>query len=186
MSLDTAPAPSHPTLGVRKRWAMPLAVILSVVLLDQITKSLVVHHLRLYADHPVIEGCLSLQHVQNHGAAFGFFSRPRWAQQGWILFTVSSLAFVAIAVYAWRLPASKRLARVALALILGGAVGNIIDRARLGYVVDFVRMYFRQHDWPNYNVADSAITVGVSLLLIDMFLESRAAAVAARPAERME
>jgi signal peptidase II len=179
-------SPPAPARGRLRLCALPLAVILSIIFLDQLTKWLVVHHLRLYADHPVIGGCLSLQHVRNYGAAFGFFSRPRWAQQGWILFTASSLAFVAIAVYAWRLPASKRLARLALALILGGAVGNLIDRARMGYVVDFVRMYFRQHDWPNYNVADSAITVGVSLLLVDMLLESRAAATAERLAERME
>ncbi len=174
------------SVGRPWRWAVPLAVILSIILLDQATKWLVVRYLPLYADQPLISGCLSLQHVQNRGAAFGLLARPRWAYQSWILLGVSSLAFVAIAVYAWRLPPPKRLARLALALILGGAIGNLIDRARLGYVVDFVRMYFRQHDWPNYNVADSAITVGVALLLVDMIRESRPAHETGRLAERMD
>jgi signal peptidase II len=77
-------------------------------------------------------------------------------------------ALLAIAYYFLRLPAAARLPRVALALVLGGAVGNLLDRLRLGYVVDFVHVYWRDHQWPDFNVADSAITVGVTLLVLDI------------------
>ncbi|HEX6738567.1 MAG TPA: signal peptidase II, partial [Vicinamibacteria bacterium] len=86
-----------------------------------------------------------------------------------VLFSVvSALALLAIAVYAWRLPASSRLPRLALALVIGGAVGNLIDRARLGYVIDFVDVFWGTYHWPAFNVADSAISVGVVLLVFDI------------------
>ena len=85
-----------------------------------------------------------------------------------LLAALSVLALLAIALYFLRLPAGARLPRLALALVLGGAVGNLIDRMRLGYVVDFVHAYWRQHQWPDFNVADSAITVGVTLLVLDI------------------
>ena len=74
--------------------------------------------------------------------------------------------------YFVRLPAGARLPRLALALVLGGAVGNLLDRVRLGYVVDFIHVYWRQHQWPDFNVADSAITVGVILLVFDILRSS--------------
>jgi signal peptidase II len=78
------------------------------------------------------------------------------------------MALGAIAVYALRLPPSARLPQIALAFVLGGAVGNLIDRLRHGYVTDFIHVYWKHHQWPDFNVADSAITVGVCLLLLDM------------------
>jgi signal peptidase II len=86
---------------------------------------------------------------------------------------VSLLALVAIAVYALRLPSEARLPRLALALVLGGAIGNLIDRLRFGYVVDFIHVYWRQHVWPDFNLADSAISTGVVLLLLDMLRSPR-------------
>ena len=79
----------------------------------------------------------------------------------------------AIATYAWRLPDEARLPRLALAFILGGAIGNLIDRVRFGYVVDFIHVYWNQHSWPDFNVADSAISTGVALLLLDMLRPAR-------------
>ena len=81
---------------------------------------------------------------------------------------LSLTALGAIATYFLRLPPTARLPRLALALVLGGAIGNVIDRLRLGYVVDFVHVYWREYQWPDFNVADSAITVGVALLVIDI------------------
>jgi signal peptidase II len=109
-----------------------------------------------------------------------------------VLFSLISLAALAgIAAYAWRLPAASRLPQTALALIMGGAVGNLLDRARLGHVVDFVDVFWGPHHWPAFNVADSAITVGVGLLILDMVLspgadEAVGARVDAPPLARSE
>ena len=115
-----------------------------------------------------MDGLLSLSHVRNRGAAFGLLSDWDIPYQSALLAALSVLALLAIALYFLRLPAAARLPRLALALVLGGAVGNLIDRVRLGYVVDFVHVYWRQHQWPDFNVADSAITVGVALLVLDI------------------
>ena len=114
------------------------------------------------------DGLLSLSHVRNHGAAFGLLSDWNLPYQ-----SLSSRAEPARARGDRRLlpaacPPGRRLPQLALALILGGAVGNLIDRLRLGYVVDFVHVYWRDYQWPDFNVADSAITIGVALLVIDI------------------
>jgi signal peptidase II len=117
--------------------------------------------------------------VRNYGAAFGVGNSAELPYQGLLLALVSLLALAAIGTYAMRLPAENRLAQTALALIMGGALGNLIDRARLGYVIDFIDVYWATHHWPAFNVADSAITVGVSLLILDIVRrpdEERAAA----------
>ena len=117
---------------------------------------------------PLVDGLLSLSHVRNRGAAFGLLSDWDLPYQSVLLSLLSIAALVAIALYFFRLPAAARLPRLALALVLGGAVGNLIDRVRLGYVVDFIHVYWRQHQWPDFNVADSAITIGVTLLVLDI------------------
>jgi signal peptidase II len=100
---------------------------------------------------------------------------------------VSLLALLAIALYAWRMPVHSRLPQTALALVMGGAVGNLLDRARLGYVIDYVDVYWGAHHWPAFNVADSAITIGVALLVLDILAnpqadESAKPEIAAQPA----
>ncbi len=145
-----------------------LVLIAVVVALDQLTKWLVVRSIGLHDYVPLVDGLLSLSHVRNRGAAFGILSDWDLPYQSAVLATLSLAALSAIAVYFWRLPSGARLPRLALGLVLGGAVGNLIDRARLGYVVDFVHVYWRQHQWPDFNVADSAITIGVTLLVIDI------------------
>jgi len=157
-----------------KRFAPYLAVLCSVVALDQATKFILVRSLGVHEYYPLIDGLLSLSHVHNRGAAFGVLSRASLPNQHLLLAGLSILALLAIAYYFLRLPATARLPRVALALVLGGAVGNLIDRLRLGHVVDFIHVYWREHAWPDFNVADSAITVGVALLIIDILLEPRA------------
>jgi signal peptidase II len=136
--------------------------------LDQLTKWLVVRSIELHDYRPLVDGFLSLSHVRNYGAAFGILADADLPYQAVLFSGLSLAALSAIAVYAFRLPAEARLPQMALALILGGAVGNLIDRLRLGYVVDFIHVYWKQHQWPDFNVADSAITVGVSLLILDI------------------
>jgi signal peptidase II len=143
-------------------------LIAVVLVLDQLTKWLVVRSIRLHDSVPLVDGLLSLSHVRNRGAAFGILSDWDLPYQSALLATLSLVALGAIAVYFWRLPPSARLPRLALGLVIGGAIGNLIDRARLGYVVDFIHVYWHQHQWPDFNVADSAITIGVALLVIDI------------------
>jgi signal peptidase II len=145
-------------------------ILAAVVVLDQATKLIVDRMMALHESHDVIDGFLRLTYVRNRGAAFGLLSDADLPFQA-ALFSVLSLgALAAIGLYAWRLPVQSRLPRLALALIMGGAVGNLIDRMRLGYVIDFVDAYLGPHHWPAFNVADSAITVGVVLLVLDMLL----------------
>jgi signal peptidase II len=157
-----------------KRFAPYLAVLSAVIVLDQVTKALLVRSLPLHDYVPIVDGFLSLSHVHNRGAAFGVLSDARLPYQPVLLSGLSLAALLAIAYYFVRLPPSARLPRLALALVLGGALGNLIDRIRLGYVVDFIHVYWRQHVWPDFNVADSAITVGVVLLILDILREPRA------------
>ena len=145
-----------------------LLLVAAVVVLDQLTKWLVVSSIGLHDYVPIVDGLLSLSHVRNRGAAFGILSDWDLPYQSVLLAVLSLAALGAIAAYFWKLPPAARLPRTALALVLGGAIGNLVDRARLGYVVDFVHVYWREHQWPDFNVADSAITIGVTLLVLDI------------------
>jgi signal peptidase II len=171
--------------GVRARY---LSVSALVVLADQVTKTLVDRWMGLHESRDIVSGLLRLTYVRNRGAAFGVFSDAELPYQAWLFAAVSLLALFAIAVYAWRLPTSNRVPRLALALIIGGALGNLIDRVRLGYVIDFVDVFWRTHHWPAFNVADSSITIGVSLLVLDMLRapRPRPAAAAAEDAPAPE
>jgi signal peptidase II len=148
----------------RVPWALLVGAIVCV---DQVTKALVQQSMALHESRPILEGFLSLTHVRNRGAAFGLLSDADIPYQAALFSVVSVAALIAIAVYAVRLPPKSSLPRAGLALILAGAIGNLIDRALLGYVIDFVDVYWRSHHWPAFNVADSSISVGVTLLLLD-------------------
>lgn len=141
----------------------------SIVAIDQLTKWLVVQRLPLYEDVSLIPGLLSLQHVRNSGAVFGFLSGASIPGKPYVFALMSALALGALTYYARTIPREERLPRFALSLVIGGAIGNLIDRVRFGYVVDFVKMYWDTHVWPNYNVADSAISIGLVLLVVDSF-----------------
>lgn len=164
------------------RSRLPEALLLgTIIVLDQITKEILKRSLELHEYRPVVDGFLSLSHVRNRGAAFGLLADAGLPYQGPVLAVVSLLALGAIAAYAWRLPAEARIPRLALAFILGGAIGNLVDRVRFGYVVDFIHVYWNQHSWPDFNVADSAISTGVVLLLLDMLRPARRAEPAPHP-----
>jgi signal peptidase II len=150
-----------------------LVVSLAVVVFDQLTKHLVDRLMTLHESHALLDGLLSLTYVRNRGAAFGILSDAELPFQPALFAIVSLLALAAIAVYAWRLPAASRLPQSALALIMGGAIGNLLDRARLGFVIDFIDVYWGPHHWPAFNVADSCITIGVTLLILDIVRSPR-------------
>jgi signal peptidase II len=145
-----------------------LGIAGGIVVLDQLTKWLVNHSMSLHDSRPLIEGVLSLTYVQNRGAAFGLLSSADLPYQALLFSIVGLLALAAIVAYSLQMPADNRLPQLGLALITGGAVGNLIDRATLGYVIDFIHVYWRQYDWPMFNAADSAISIGVALLILDI------------------
>jgi signal peptidase II len=139
-----------------------------IVVADQITKALVRANIPLHESRVVIANVFDLTHVRNSGAAFGFLNAANFPYKAQVIALVATVALVSIAVYAARLSPHQRVARWGLALILGGAMGNLIDRVVAGYVVDFVDVYWRSYHFWAFNVADSAITIGVIGMLLDM------------------
>ena len=143
----------------------------AVVALDQATKVLALDRLALGVPVNIIDGLLSLTLVMNPGLAFGLLGSvgPGWR---WVVAALSLVALAVLARVALRvLPAGGWVGRVAIGLIFGGAVGNLLDRARFGAVVDFVDVHWRGWHWPAFNVADSAITVGVALLALRLITD---------------
>ncbi|MGI9213805.1 MAG: signal peptidase II [Methylococcaceae bacterium] len=149
-----------------------LLLSLAVIVLDQLSKYWVDHALSLYQSIPLIPG-FQLTYVRNTGAAFSFLSQAGGWQR-WFFVGLGCAASGFIGWWLWRLDRRHHVEAMAWALVLGGALGNVIDRALYGYVIDFLDVYVRDWHWPAFNVADSAICVGVSVLLIDS-LRSRSA-----------
>lgn len=139
----------------------------TLVVLDQATKAVIRAELDLYDSVTVIPGFFDLTRVHNAGAAFGVLNAVDFPYKALALAVVATVALVAVALYATTLPASQLLARVGLACITGGAAGNLIDRLTSGYVLDFVDVYWRGWHFWAFNVADAAITIGVSLMILD-------------------
>lgn len=143
-------------------------VALSVVILDQLTKAMVRPSLALHQSVEVIPGFLDLTRVHNTGAAFGMLNDMDFPMKTLVLSAVALIALGAVAWYAATVPLTDRLARIGVAGVLGGAIGNLIDRAKDGYVLDFVDAYFGTWHFWAFNVADAAITIGVILMILDM------------------
>jgi signal peptidase II len=139
-----------------------------IVGLDQAAKAAVRAAMVQHESVEVIPGFFSLTRVHNFGAAFGLMNTAEFPYKDVVLALVAGAALVGLAFYGATLPAEQRLARGGLALIVGGAAGNLIDRIRSGYVVDFVDVYWRDWHFWAFNVADAAITVGVSLMILDL------------------
>ena len=144
-----------------------------IVVLDLWTKALATESLSLY--RPVeLTSWLNMTLAHNYGAAFSFLS-DAGGWQRWLFTGLASVVTLVLIGWLLRLPTSEKLTAAALCLIIGGAVGNLIDRVINGYVVDFIDVYVNDWHWPAFNVADSAITCGVILLLLDSLLQSLAA-----------
>jgi signal peptidase II len=148
------------------RLTLPLLMAGIVVVLDQLTKHLVRTWLPLHARRPILDGIVALVHGRNPGIGFSVLATHPRPYQWAVLSVLTAILAAALVLYLYRLPARPASPRLALALILGGAVGNLIDRIRLGYVTDFVRVGWHGHLWPDFNLADSAITIGTVLLVV--------------------
>ena len=148
--------------------SLELLVVAGIAIADQVTKLLVVTELGLLQTVTIIPGLLNLTHVRNSGVAFGILNSADFAFKPALMAVFAFGALVGVGLYATQLPLGHRWARAGLALILGGAAGNLLDRARQGYVVDFVDVYWRGWHFWAFNVADAAITVGVAILIVDL------------------
>ena len=149
-----------------RRLEVVIAVI--VVVLDQVTKAMVRPALALHESREVIPGFLDLTRVHNTGAAFGMLNGVDFPFKTVVLSFVAIIALSGVAWYALTVPLSDRLARMGIAAVLGGAIGNLIDRASAGYVLDFVDAYWNGWHFWVFNAADAAITVGVVFMILDI------------------
>lgn len=140
---------------------------LFIVALDQSSKWVVDHTLQLYQSVPLMPS-FQLTYLRNEGAAFSFLSSAGGWQR-WFFVALALTSSVAIGIWLGRLNRTQTREAIGWALVLGGAIGNLIDRLLWGYVIDFLDVYYGNWHWPAFNVADSAITVGVGLLLLDAF-----------------
>ncbi len=146
-----------------------LLIGLAVLTLDQLTKTIVTARMDLHDSIPVIENFVDIVHVRNPGAAFSLLANaPAWFR-GPFFIAVTLGAIGALGYVAARLAEEDWVLRLALGGVLGGAVGNLIDRLRYGEVIDFISVHWRQYQWPAFNVADSSITVAVTVVVLHSF-----------------
>jgi signal peptidase II len=168
-SINQATPPQHDVQT--SDWRIVMLIIAAVVvLIDRITKRIVVHQLPNGEAHTVIPGIFRITDVHNTGAAFSMFAEtasPVTVRN--ILIAFSAFAVLILVAMLWRVGRTITVSSVALALILGGAFGNLYDRVRYHYVVDFLEVHIHNYHWPDFNVADSCICIGACLLLIEIF-----------------
>lgn len=153
------------------RWILFGTIAAFGLIFDQITKLYVDRTMQLFQSIPVVDNFFHITYVRNRGAAFSFLSHASWRLPFFI--AVSLIASIVIVIAYNKLRDDQKLAQVSLAMIFSGAVGNLIDRVRLGEVIDFLDAHWYQHHWPAFNVADSLICVGVFLLALDMLREEK-------------
>ncbi len=148
-------------------------IIILVVAADQLTKVWIMARFAMFESREVIPGLFSLTYLTNRGAAFGFLNGDYGSWRHAFFVGVALVALIMMVVLLRQMRDEGRRFVVAIALIFGGAVGNLLDRLRLGAVVDFLDFYWAGHHWPAFNLADSAITVGVGIFLVANFLQAR-------------
>ena len=139
-----------------------------VMIADQVTKAVILNTLPLFHSIPVIPGFFSITHIQNPGGAFGFMSHQHSSVRSILFVLITAIAMVLIFFLYKNIPRTHPILATGFALIFGGAVGNLIDRIRFGKVVDFLDLYVGKWHWPAFNVADSAITVGMVIFVVHL------------------
>jgi len=176
--VSTLRAPPSRTGGFPLRGLLFLGVAAAVVVADQITKRLAENQLQEQRSVPLVDDILRLTYVENRGAAFGVL------QDQTAFFVIVGVIVIGVIAVSYRyLPRGGFLLHLALGLQLGGAIGNLIDRVRQGYVVDFVDFGYRANWWPVFNVADSAIVIGVALLALNALQPTPADQQASNPGD---
>jgi signal peptidase II len=150
--------------GGKARYLLVVALVLG---LDQLTKYWAAQALNEGDDLHLVRGFLKLSYTENPGIAFGMLSTGNFQ---WILVAISVAAIIVVGYYLLRTSASNRLLLWSLSLLAAGITGNLVDRIRMGRVIDFIELYFRDFHWPVFNIADSAITIGAALMALELFL----------------
>ena len=156
----------------KERLPWLLGISLFVVVFDQFTKNWIYHNLGRREAITVIEDFFHIVHVHNTGAAFGLFAG--WEHSSILLTFISISAIICIVVYYFLMSSANKLTIIAFSLVVGGAAGNLIDRLRWGYVVDFIDWHYKNvYHWPAFNIADSAISTAMGLLAIELIRDYR-------------
>lgn len=156
-----------------RKAAILIPVLVLGVALDQLTKFLVVGNMPLGARIPVVQGFFNLVHVRNRGAAFSLLSNLS-SDFAWLFFVATTTLVLLVVGYLWwRLPERDWPSALGFSLIMAGALGNLIDRVRLGEVIDFLDFYLGRHHWPAFNVADSLVCLGAGVLILMLFTERK-------------
>lgn len=169
LSASPSSDPISPSAHLRRK-APYLLLSLLVLVLDQWSKWLVELHLGKHASFEIIPNLLNFTHVQNTGVAFGLFAARGDVTGTLVLTVLGLLALAFVGYYFWIVSPTDRTLLIALGLVIGGAIGNLIDRVMHGGVTDFIDFYFGTYHWHTFNIADSAITVGIGLMLLGTFL----------------
>jgi signal peptidase II len=153
-------------------------IVIALVVLDRVTKIAIQHRFSPYDIFPVIPGILNIVHAENPGAAFSMLADASPVIRKLVLIGLSTFVLAIVGVLLWRSPNSstgvrETLMRMGLTLVFGGALGNLIDRVFRGTVTDFIQVFIGSYEFPSFNVADSAITIGAGLLVIDLLRNRR-------------
>ncbi len=159
------------SLNIKNKYLILISIAVLIIILDQVTKMLVVSRIPVYGSITVIPGLFDLTHIYNPGGAFGFLA-GKSSNLRHIFFLVASVIAMGMVIYLYvKTPPGYGFLSSGLSLILGGAVGNVIDRIRLGEVVDFLSFHLKGMHWPAFNIADSAITVGVGIFIYHLLFK---------------
>ena len=156
-----------------KKWPRPAAISGAILLCDQVTKFYILQTMRLEESIPIVPNLFSLTSIRNPGAAFGLFAQQSPLFRAVLFATVSVVVLIFLTLLFLQTPKEDVWNLTAIALLFGGAAGNTIDRLRFGEVVDFLDIYWQDYHWPAFNVADSAITIGITLMMIQTFRAGR-------------
>lgn len=162
---STVPTELEPAARPRR---LEVWLPLLIVAVDQLTKAMIRAMLPLHDSRTIIPGLVDFTHVRNTGAAFGILNTADFPFKTAVIAVIATAALIGVGMYAASLAHHQFIARLGLALIIGGAAGNLLDRVTVGSVVDFVDVYWRNHHFWAFNVADSAITFGVAIMILDM------------------
>lgn len=146
-------------------------ITISGIIADQVTKIYIDKSMKLFDSIAVIPNLFSITYLRNKGAAFSFLSNASWRLPFFI--GISMVALIAIILFYRKIEESQKLPQIGLSMIFSGAIGNLIDRVRMGEVIDFLDVYWKSHHWPAFNVADSLICVGVGFMLLDTLFEGK-------------
>jgi len=155
-------------LKLKRDYPLFIGLALSVLLLDQISKWLAINHLEPNQILSIIPGFFNLVFVKNRGMAFGILSQSRSGFSYYFLIATTIIAIGVILFFSYWAKRKEKWLPIGLSLILGGAIGNLVDRVRLGYVIDFLDFFLKGYHWPAFNVADSGVTAGTFWLLINI------------------